>query len=412
MVKLRMKIVKYYIATLLIIVGSTITGQTTFNESTIFSLGSSAFFTSGGDTNFKGSLQNGGTIVARKNLNFFTNQNVGSLKLIGTGDQEITGDTLFITDMEVDKPGNSNVEVMTAQIFVSGNLNIVSGVVQTDDIDDLIVTGESREDGDGYVEGKLVGLSTGNPVSFPMGINGFKNYITFSNTKSGVRLIVECLVPDPETLLPNDEMVGIADEVEWQVRTVEDSTDATMTANFSGVDLVNFSNGAFINANQYAPALVTIQKGDTIYRVLSSSEANLDGSRNSESSGRVANTSIIKIDTAITRINVAWIPIAEDPEIYVPNVFSPNAIYEENKVFRPFYAGELTSVSIRVFNAYNDEVYSYSESGTDVDLTLIGWDGKLRGGQQAEEGVYYYSIQLITADGEAIQETSSVLLVK
>lgn len=382
-----------------------------FNDSTTFTLGSSTSFTAGGDANFVGSLINDGTIVAQKDLNFFSNQDVGSLKFTGTGDQEITGDTLYITDMEVNKTGN--VQVMTAQIFVSGNLNVVSGVIQTDDIDDLIVTGVSSEDGDGYVEGKLVGLSAGDPVSFPMGVNGFKNSITFSNTKGGIRLIVDCLVPEPETLLPTEDMVGISDEVEWQVRTVSDSTTATMTANFSGLDLVNFSNGQAINARKYAPALVVIQKGDTIYSALNSSEATPEnGGASTETSGRIVSTSSITIDTTITRVNVAWLPFIDGPEFFVPNAFSPEGLHEENRVFRPFYSGgEVSSVSIRVYNAYNEEVFTHSSSGTDLDLSLIGWDGQLKGGQPAEDGVYYYSIQLI-ANGAISQKTSTVLLVR
>ncbi len=404
-------------------------GQTTFGGSTTFTLGSRTSFYTGSDATFDGTLTIGdssatiggnadfvgvlitnGTIVGGGDLNFFTNQNVGSLKFIGTGDQTITGDTLFVENLEVDKTGT--VIVQTDQVFVSGSLDVMDGIVQTDDIDDLIVTGESSEDGNGYVEGKLVGLSTGDPVSFPMGINGFRNSITFSGTRSGVRLVVDVVIPEPETLIPTEEMVGIADEVEWQVRTLEDSTEATMTANFSGIDLVNFSNGQNIRADQYAPALVMIQKGDTIYTALNSSEATPANGASANTTGRIVSTTTVMIDTAITRINVAWLPFVDGPEFFVPNVFSPDGFYEENRVFRPFFAGgEVTNVTMAVYNAYNSEVYRYSESGADLDLSLIGWDGRLGGGQPAEEGVYYYTIQLV-ADGQVYQQTSSVLLVK
>lgn len=385
--------------------------QIIFNDSTIFSLGSSASFTSGGDANFKGSLINNGTIVSYQNLNFYENRNVGSLKFVGAGDQEIIGDTLFVTDLEINKTGN--VKVLTAQVFVSGNLNVISGVIQTDDIDDLIVTGQSSEEGDGYVEGKLVGLSSGSPVSFPMGVNGFRNSLTFSNTQAGTRLIVNCLVPDPAELLPSDEMVGIADEVEWQVRAADGNTQAVVTANFSGLDFINFSNGESIRADGYAPALVIIQKKDTIYSILNSSEATPDAA-STETSGRVVSTTAIDLDTTITRINVAWLPFKDKAVVYIPNVFSPEGIYEENRVFRPFFAGgEVTGVTMAVYNAYNSEVYRYSESGADLDLSLMGWDGKLKGGQPAEEGVYYYKI-FVKSPGLEVEkeEVGTVLLVK
>ncbi|MEM0941582.1 MAG: gliding motility-associated C-terminal domain-containing protein [Bacteroidota bacterium] len=381
----------------------------TFAENTTFSLGSNASFTFGGDVNFVGSLQNNGTIVSTRDLNFFNNQTVGKLKFIGLSDQSIIGDTLFVTDMKVDKTGNVKME--TERVFVSGNLDVTSGVVQTDDINDLIVTGWCSEDGTGYVEGKLVGLSAGDPVAFPMGLNGFTNYITFSDTKPGVKIIVDCLSPDSSTLFPTEDMVGIADEVEWQVRTVADSTLTTMIVNFSGLDLINFSNGQPIHANAYAPALVVFQKGNSVYQILESSEAIPENSASTETSGRIVSTSSILIDTAITRVNVAWLPVVDGPEFFVPNVFSPNGFYEENRLFRPFFAGgKVTSVSIAVYNAYNDDVYRYSKNGMDLDLSSIGWDGKLKGGQPAEEGVYYYDIQLI-ADEKVWRKTSSMLLI-
>ena len=406
-------------------------GQTTiFGDSTTFTLGTrTTFFTGGnatfegaftigdssaiinGDAEFLGPLTTNGTIETGGDLNFHGNREVGSLRFTGTGDQSVTStDTLFVTDMEVDKTGN--LTVMSEQIFVEGNLDVTSGVVQTDDIDDLIVTGASSEEGIGYVEGKLVGESTGGPVSFPTGIDGFRNSITFSGTRAGIRLVVEVVEPEPGTLFPTEEMVGIADQVEWQVRTIADSTEATMTANFSGVDLVNFSNGQSIRANQYAPALVILQKGDTIYTALNSSEATPVNQNLTQTTGRIVSTSTVMLDTAITRINVAWLPFVDGPEFFVPNVFSPDGFYEENRVFRPFFAGgEVTNVTMAVYNAYNSEVFRYAESGADLDLSLIGWDGRLGGGQPAEEGVYYYTIQLV-ADGQIYQQTSSVLLVK
>ncbi|MEM6643796.1 MAG: gliding motility-associated C-terminal domain-containing protein [Bacteroidota bacterium] len=387
-----------------------LSAQSVFNSGTVFSLGQQTTFSSGGNTFFRGRLENQGTLVAKSNVDFFDNRDIGNLRLSGAGDQEINGDTLLITNLEVEKTGD--VQLLTAQIFVSGSLNVISGVIKTGDIDDLIVTGQSSESGAGFVEGKLVGLSSGNPVSFPMGVNGFRNAITFSGTDPGIRLVVDCVVPEPSSLLPTEEMVGIADEVEWRVQTLSDSTRATLTANFSGLDFINFSNGQSINANRYAPALAIIQEGDTIYTALNSSEATPENSASDQTSGRIVSTSTITIDTTITRINVAWLPFIDGPEFFVPNVFSPEGFLEENRIFRPFFAGaEVSNLNIRVFNTFNAEVYSVSETGADLDLSLIGWDGKLRGGQPAEEGVYYYSIQLV-AGGQVYEKTSSVLLVK
>ena len=406
----------------------------TFGESTTFTLSSGASFatnieatflgsftisdstaTFGSNADFVGALNNSGTIVSAGDLNFRKNANVGSLRFVGSGDQSLDADTtLFVTNMEVNKTGNSNVVVMADSVRVSGNLDVASGVIQTENIDDLIVTGESSDDGDGYVEGKLVGVSSEDPVTFPMGINGFTNYITFTSSKPGLTLIVDCVEPEPGSLLPTEEMVGISDDVEWQVRTISDSTSVTMTVNFSGVDLVNFTNGQAIRADAYAPALVVIQKGDTIYETLVSAEATPENTASSNTEGRIVTSSSIVITTDTTRLNVAWIPIVDDPEFFIPNVFSPDGFYEENRVFRPFFAGgEVDRVFLEVYNSYNDLVYNESDADN-VDLSQFGWDGKLRGGQTAEEGVYYYKIVLESSviPVEEQTRTGTVLLVK
>ena len=75
----------------------------------------------------------------------------------------------------------------------------------------------------------------------------------------------------------------------------------------------------------------------------------------------------------------------------------------------------MTGVTMVIYNSYNAEVYRYSENGADLDLSLMGWDGKLKGGQPAEEGVYYYQIIVTSPDldnADDGKETGTVLLVK
>jgi hypothetical protein len=64
-----------------------------------------------------------------------------------------------------------------------------------------------------------------------------------------------------------------------------------------------------------------------------------------------------------------------------------------------------------VYNSLNQQVYSLSQSGTDLDLSLFGWDGVLPSGQNAPSGVYYYTINLTTLTSTQ-SKTGAVLLVK
>ncbi|MEM6829625.1 MAG: gliding motility-associated C-terminal domain-containing protein [Bacteroidota bacterium] len=315
----------------------------------------------------------------------------------------------MIQDIEVNKQGDLNIE--TPRVLVSGMLDVTNGVIQAEEIDDLVVTGESDNTGQGYVEGSLIGISTGRPVTFPMGVNGFANYITFSSADPDIVFQVECVQPDPTTLLPTEDMVGIAGQVEWRVSTIEDSTNVEVTVDFSGLDFVNFSNGAAINSNLYEPAIVVFTENDTIFQALTSVAATPQNGASTQTSGRIESTDAIRISTTPTRIAVAWIPLVSGPQFFIPNTFSPNATYEENRFFRPFFSGgSLTSINITVYNTYNEPVYTYTQSGADLDLTLAGWDGRLNTGSNAEEGVYYYSIQLI-ADAQMYRKSGSVLLL-
>ena len=409
MIKLKLFLVAFYCG----IVSMAQTDTVSFGASTKLYIGERTKFFFGGNTGFNGELENQGTILSYGNLDFKANESVGKLGFVGENDQAIYGGDVTIDSLGVDKSGK--VLVKTEQIIVSGNMDILNGAIETEELDDLLVTGSSSSDGEGYVLGKLVGLSTGNDLTFPMGIElegtGFKNYITFSETAPGVRLIVDCIV-NPDSLFLSEEMIGIAEQVEWMVMTAEDSTDARVTVDFSGLDLVNFNESNQINATTYEPAIVILQEGDTLFQILESDQATTENGNTTLSIGTVSAFTTIRIDTTRTRLAIAWIPVIDGPEFFVPNAFSPAGFYEENKVFRPFFAGgTVSSVSMNVFNAYNDAVYQYSKSGSDLDLSLIGWDGDLRNGQPAEEGVYYYTIRLI-ADGQAYERTSTVLLVK
>ncbi len=71
-------------------------------------------------------------------------------------------------------------------------------------------------------------------------------------------------------------------------------------------------------------------------------------------------------------------------ELMVPNVFTPNGD-ELNDYFEVTTPGDY-SYSLRIFTRNGLQVYN-SES------PLISWDGRITGGREAPEGVYFYIIQ-------------------
>ncbi len=367
-------------------------------------VGGNAIFFAGGNTTLNGAIINNGTIASFSDLDFVLNQDVGNLLFNGDSDQNLSGDSLLAQNVQVEKQGN--LILLSNNLIVQGILDIQEGVIQSEEEDDLIVTGSSQGTASGYVEGKLIGITTGGELTFPMGINGSPNYLSLTSSDNGVVLRVICQTPQG-TLLPDDEMVGIADEVEWLVQTVNGETiDAQLTIDFSGLDLTNFSNGEPIRSNGYEPAIVTYFESDTLYHALTSSSVTMSSDRNS---GRVIGSDIIAIDSIGTSFNIALIPIIVEPILYVPNSFAPNGEFDENKLFKPYFAGaSITQISMRIFDSNNKTLYSVNKSGDDLDISSIGWDGTLISGKPAENGLYYFTV---TLNADRLHKRAGALLL-
>ena len=376
-------------------------------DSTSVYIGDGTTFFFGGNTAFNGTLTNIGTIVSYSDMDFVLNTDIGNIKFTGRADQELNGDTLNVGDFIVDKQGK--LTLLTDRILVSGALETVNGVIDAADEDDILVTGSSQGSGQGYVEGKLVGLSKGDPVTFPMGVNNAPNYVTVSNLPVNTVLSVECKIPDQSTLYPNEDMVGISDEVEWILKVSGDSVSAQVAVNFSGVDLENFSNGQNIRSRAYEPAIVVFSKTDTLFHPLSGRVSNTDATF---SQGVITSDESIWITNEGRRMAIALIPIIVEPTFFVPNAFAPNGTITDNRTFRPYFAGAIiSSFSFAVYDSFNQEVYGISQSDDDVDITQFGWNGILPSGQEAPEGVYYYNVRIL-AESEEYKQTGSVLLIK
>ncbi len=399
---------KVLLKTILILLVAGASAQNiTFGDQTGLYVGEETIFFFGGNTTLNGTLTNSGTIVSYGDLDFVLNTDVGNLKFTGREDQNLSGDTLDVGDFIVDKQGK--LTLLTDRVIVSGALETTSGVIDAEEEEDLLVSGSSQAVGTGYVEGKLVGISQGNPVTFPMGVNGSPNYVTISNLDPGAIVTVECRIPDQNQLLPDDEMVGISDEVEWILKVSGDSTMAQVSVNFSGVDLNNFSNGEPIRANLYTPAIALFSKEDTLYHALSGTQNTADPY---SATGIINSDESILITSEGRRLGIALVPLVDIPRLYVPKAFAPNATIEDNRIFRPYFTGtQITSVSIAIYDSFNKQVFTASETGIDLDLSQYSWDGTLNSGLDAPEGVYYYNIRIV-ADSEQHSQVGSVLLAK
>jgi gliding motility-associated-like protein len=91
------------------------------------------------------------------------------------------------------------------------------------------------------------------------------------------------------------------------------------------------------------------------------------------------------------------------PSIFVPNAFTPNRD-GLNDVIRPILAGIQRLDYFRIYNRYGQLVYETRQSGA-------GWDGRLRGIEQAS-GAYVYQCQAQDYLGNTIRTKGTFVLLR
>ncbi|MCE2963387.1 MAG: gliding motility-associated C-terminal domain-containing protein [Chitinophagales bacterium] len=109
------------------------------------------------------------------------------------------------------------------------------------------------------------------------------------------------------------------------------------------------------------------------------------------------NDKCISSKSTQVRIN----PISYD--IYIPNVFSPNASYDENKTFRVF-GNKIKQLHLLVFNRIGEKVFESNDINN-------GWNGLYKDLEQPS-GVFIYSVEIEFLDGKKIVRKGDVTLLR
>ncbi|HYV93752.1 MAG TPA: PKD domain-containing protein [Chitinophagales bacterium] len=102
-------------------------------------------------------------------------------------------------------------------------------------------------------------------------------------------------------------------------------------------------------------------------------------------------------------IDSITITVTHDHEILVPTAFTPNGD-GLNDVFQFFTRGIARITSVKIFSRWGEMIY-YSPNGEE------GWDGTYKG-LDCEIETYAYLIDGITYDGDAIQKTGPLTLIR
>lgn len=361
----------------------------------------------GANTSFNNDLTNNGEIVAiaDANLNFVNNRQLGTLSFADvdgrTPINEVTissdVDSIFINNLNLNTAGK--VTLPPNFVLVQTAMNIEKGVLNATNQETFLVRGTinvtAPSDGSpSYVEGQMLAITSTDATTFPMGINGSPNYVTLNSNTSDIVVKVECKLPNPDSLLTDENTMGLAQEVEWTIQSLSDSAEVSVAVDYSGVDFTSTPN--FINAREYDATLQRFAAGDSVFHALSTVGSTNDNAGTSVPvAGTIRTSDLVWITPQPTRLALGISPVLTEPEVYLPNVFAPGASMNENKVFRPFIGGaEVNSVTFLIYDSFNREIYSETLSGEDLNLDDLGWDGNLNGGLEAPAGVYYYNVSI------------------
>lgn len=97
-----------------------------------------------------------------------------------------------------------------------------------------------------------------------------------------------------------------------------------------------------------------------------------------------------------------------DKDVFIPNTFTPNGD-GANDIFYPRGKGIRSVKYLRIFNRWGELVFENKDFN--IDDKKAGWDGVFKG-QRLPSGVFVYTIQLICDNGQRIDKSGSIMIVR
>jgi len=100
----------------------------------------------------------------------------------------------------------------------------------------------------------------------------------------------------------------------------------------------------------------------------------------------------------------ATVAMACTGELYVPDVFSPNADGYNDVLYLRIQTGCLQSMIFQIYDRWGNRVFESTDQND-------GWDGKYKG-KDLSSAVFIYSVQAALADGTALNKKGNISLIR
>jgi gliding motility-associated-like protein len=94
--------------------------------------------------------------------------------------------------------------------------------------------------------------------------------------------------------------------------------------------------------------------------------------------------------------------ICEEPEIFIPNAFTPNGDDNNDRVF--VRGNTIREMTFRIYNRWGEKVFETNDPS-------IGWDGTY-GGKAATPAVYVYYLEAICFDNQNFYKQGNISLIR
>jgi gliding motility-associated-like protein len=99
---------------------------------------------------------------------------------------------------------------------------------------------------------------------------------------------------------------------------------------------------------------------------------------------------------------VVEVVICEEPEIFVPNAFTPNGDQNNDRVF--VRGNTIRELVFRIYNRWGEKVFETNDPA-------IGWDGTYEG-KVATPAVYVYYLDAICFDNQRFFKKGNISLIR
>jgi len=120
-------------------------------------------------------------------------------------------------------------------------------------------------------------------------------------------------------------------------------------------------------------------------------------------------TLVITDDSGCKASSKVTVYVAGEHVLYVPNAFTPNEDYTNDK-FNGYTKG-YKNFSLTIFNRWGEKVYETNLAGDNNDANKYGWDGVYKGELQPP-GVYVFAVEVEYLDGFKTRQRGSVTLIR